>query len=264
MSTNLASLIYKTATPYGEKLDAIPRQKMHYRVSAVISGNAFPQADNNTWMLTDAVSLPGHRYRTQTLNQYNRKRVVQMAMDYDPVQFSVVDTVDNSFLKLLIAYNNYYYGGTVNGGLTKPVGDYQLDTTVDNDFNFGYKPVDHTKKYFFESITIHREAANEDQQVKLIHPIFQSVQHDQLAYASGADAVRWNVSVEYEGIEYVGFASTNQFASTVGTDAGSTVQTSDATQPVTAIDGGTMQVVTDSSGNPVVDSSGNPVRQGTP
>ena len=90
------------------------------------------------------------------------------------------------------------------------------------------------------------------------------MQHDQLAYASGADAVRWNVSVEYEGIEYVGFASTNQFASTVGTDAGSTVQTSDATQPVTAIDGGTMQVVTDSSGNPVVDSSGNPVRQGTP
>ena len=56
----------------------------------------------------------------------------------------------------------------------------------------------------------------------------------------------------------------DQFASTVGTDAGSTVQTSDATQPVTAIDGGTMQVVTDSSGNPVVDSSGNPVRQGTP
>lgn len=261
MSTNLASLIYKTATPYGEKLDAIPRQKMHYRISAIIGGNAYSQADDQMWMLTDAVTLPGHRYVTQTLNQYNRKRVVQTKMDYDPIQLSIVDTVDNSFLKLLIAYNNYYYGSLGGGGsLSKTINEFKLDTTVDADIDFGYRPVRHDTKYFFEELVIHREFANEDQQVRIIHPLIQSISHDQLSYASGADAVRWNMSLEYEGIHYEGFESGNAFASTNRNDPGATVQTAGATQSVVPIDGGEAPAVKDSRGNPVVDSNGNPVR----
>jgi hypothetical protein len=267
MSTNLASLIYKTATPYGEKLDAIPRQKMHYRVSAIISGNAFSQADDLVWMLTDAVTLPGHRYATQTINQYNRKRVIQTKVDYDPIQLSIVDTVDNSFLKILIAYNNYYYGNdSRNGGsLTKPLGEYNLDTTVDFPIDFGYRPVNHSNKYFFEELIIHREYANEDQQVRIIHPMIQSVSHDQLSYASGADAVRWNLTFEYEGINYQGFEEANAFAAgSTRTDPGGTVQTAGATQAVTVIDGGEPSIVRDRNGNPVVDSNGNPVVSGRP
>ena len=95
--------------------------------------------------------------------------------------------------------------------------------------------------------------------------MIQSVSHDQLSYASGADAVRWNLTFEYEGINYQGFEEANAFAAgSTRTDPGGTVQTAGATQAVTVIDGGEPSIVRDRNGNPVVDSSGNPVVSGRP
>jgi hypothetical protein len=285
MSTNLASYIYKTATPYsagGEsKLDAIPRQKMHYVVTAEVSSDAAIDANDDVWLLTDAVSLPGYRYNTQTLNQYNRKRVVQTRIDYDPIQMSVVDTVDNSFLKLLISYNQHYFGnmntgGQARGALLKTPEEYVLDTTVDSPFNFGYHPTQHTQKYFFDTITIHRQYGGEDQRVIIINPLISQVQHDQLTYAAGADAVRWNLTLEYEGIRYEGFESKISFNSvvqqanaddTVTEDPllafggpGPTIQTPSANQPViNSVTRERTSIVRDRNGNPVRDGNGNPV-----
>lgn len=262
MSTNLASLVYKTATPYGRPLDAIPRQKFAYRLSAVFSGEAgYTQGSDTFWLLADSVELPSHSYTTTTLNQYNRKRVVQTRVDYDPISISIVDTVDNSFLSMMIAYSNYYYGGNL---FTKSPDQYALDTTVDNDFNFGYSPVSHTGKYFFDQIIIHREAKGEDQKVILINPIIAAVRHDTLSYNAGADATRWQIQLVYEGIQYEGFGSTvnvtnrNQGGSFF--DPGATVQTP---TPATAVDGGLGPIVRDRNGNPVTDSQGNPVRSGS-
>jgi len=264
MSTNLASLVYKTATSYGRPLDAIPRQKMHYRLSAVFSGEAgYTQGNDLFWLLADSVELPGHTYTTTTLNQYNRKRVVQTKIEYDPISVSIVDTVDDSFLALLIAYSNYYYGGNQ---FTKSPDSYTLDTTVDNEFNFGLTPVSHTGKYFFDQLIIHREAGGKDQKVILINPMIAGVRHDTLSYTSGGDATRWQVTFAYEGIKYDGFNSTRQPATVNGRpdptwiDPGATV----SNQPSSlAVDGGLGPIVRDSQGNPVTDGNGNPVRSGS-
>lgn len=59
--------------------------------------------------LIRTAELPSATFRTDTLNAYNRKKIVHTGVDYDPVSMTVYDTVGNEWLGVLMKYFAYHY-----------------------------------------------------------------------------------------------------------------------------------------------------------
>jgi hypothetical protein len=76
--------------------DAIP-----YLRSAGVFGN---QERNDLSLLVKTAELPKYKMATETLNQYNRKRIIQTKIDYQPVTLTFHDDGGDNARKLW-----YYY-----------------------------------------------------------------------------------------------------------------------------------------------------------
>ncbi len=55
------------------------------------------------------IQMPAHSIKTQTLNQYNKKRTIQTGIDYTPISMSAYDTRNAEIERFLVGYNNHYY-----------------------------------------------------------------------------------------------------------------------------------------------------------
>ena len=78
---NDAHLLYGQTLPHSPdlKMTAIPRNKYQFAVRLLMT-------DGTNLNLTRIanVQMPSFVYRTQTLNEYNNKSVVQTGIDYNP------------------------------------------------------------------------------------------------------------------------------------------------------------------------------------
>ena len=72
-----------------------------------IDGN--PNSRQNFGLLVRDVKLPAYNIQTVQLNQYNRKRIVQTKIKYDPVSFTFYDDNNNTMAKMWAAYYTYYF-----------------------------------------------------------------------------------------------------------------------------------------------------------
>lgn len=57
--------------------------------------------------LVRSATLPGVTFRNDTKNQYNKKKIVQTGIDFTPVQFKVLDSINNEWLTILMKYMAY-------------------------------------------------------------------------------------------------------------------------------------------------------------
>jgi len=252
MSINRASLLYGTKVNFGTPLAQEPRVKYQYTIDFILNSSDWknvvgslkaagirnPGMEQTDFrMRAQTVELPGHSYSVQTLNQYNRKRVITTDIQYNPITLTFHDTKDNIIENLIRAYNLYYFGN-----LEKPVRTYNMDTIpstggidaddIDNlpgepggdpeETGYGFKPPPNdADKYFFKQININREYGNAEpntsvtsnkqltnlnakviiDQVSVINPMMTAVNHDSLSYADSTP-VTWTLNFAYEAIEY--------------------------------------------------------------
>ena len=64
--------------------------------------------DQNFGLTVKTVQLPKYTFDTHTLNQYNRKRVVQTKLKYDPINIVFHDDNSNLVRKMWYTYYTYY------------------------------------------------------------------------------------------------------------------------------------------------------------
>ena len=64
-----------------------------------------------------SVDKPSYTMTTEEINQYNRTRLVQGKIQYQPVNMSLYDTVDSAVLMLIDCYRRFYYGDFANKSL---------------------------------------------------------------------------------------------------------------------------------------------------
>src|SRR5574343_241085 len=74
-----------------------------------IHGSSAPLGKMTSFLVKD-VQLPGFTMDTISMNQYNRTRLHQGKITYDPVDLNIYDTVGSAGLLLLDAYRTFYYG----------------------------------------------------------------------------------------------------------------------------------------------------------
>lgn len=203
-----------------------PKTKFLYHVAFNINPNAaavvpqLTQKHGTTLnMLVKMVSLPGFKIDADVKHQYNKKRVIQKRIDYDPVQITFHDDNYGVTTALWEAYYRYYYRDgnyaetdPAGNPVTNPAAFQQAgrqaapynsgNTYAGSQFNrFRYGFDNDSFEPFFNSIVIYQMSRKRYTSFTLVNPIFTSWRHDTMDQ-SLSDPVQSEAQVEYETVFY--------------------------------------------------------------
>jgi len=201
-------------------------------------------SDRNYGLAVKSVQLPKYTFDTHTFNQYNRKRLVQTKIKYDPIQIEFHDDNSNLINKLWYAYYSYYYkdanqSDPVNTLSTVKLGDrrktsdinsrniYNKSISQDSDWGYIGEPDTSSQSFrkvpFFRSINIYGFNQHSFILYRLMNPLIQSFSHDQYSYSATSEMMTNTMQIEYETVKYytgaVDGKNPSQVVSKFGEDA---------------------------------------------
>jgi hypothetical protein len=227
-----------------------PRLKFLYHVYFNINTGQIPQLRNlygsgtveTLGLMVKSIDLPKYKINTTVMNQYNRKRVVQSKVNYDPCRFTVHDDQSDLIRNLWYNYFTYYYKDATQkyDNIPNQSGSVGLTEGKSNGFNYNtsdiysqvYQSADwgfvgesytdganaatnsNGKPAFFKDITIYALSQKKYAAWVLINPIISSWNGDMFDYASGDGTMKDDVTVEYETVKYYSGAIGGQQPST--------------------------------------------------
>jgi hypothetical protein len=171
----------------------VPRQKFNFAVQLGLF-------DRNAVTLTrvSSTTVPSFSADTVILNQYNKKRVVQTKLNYDPITITFYDTFDSEWHDIMTRYIAHYFNGTEGIDVRTTV---EGNSTVNPSFetDFGFTPTN--DRYFFPTITIIQNGyRNQYRETVLNNPIITNISGDTLDY-SDSNAVMYSVTFQPESIQ---------------------------------------------------------------
>jgi hypothetical protein len=174
-----------------------------------------PANSGNNWNagLTFAVKTadrPKMQPTVQELNQYNKKRLVQTGIKYDPVKVSFYDTTDASIAQLWAQYSAFYFGDFRQPSGTSWSYDITAPQFIGGASGFGFSPPLNTdvvasinsSSYFFDRIEFYQVYAGEYVQYNLINPKITAYDPDGFDY-SNSEAHMIDMTFQYEAVVYV-------------------------------------------------------------
>lgn len=212
-----------------------PRYKFLFHVSFTINTAEIPYLRGvfgssdvtELSLLVKTVDLPKYNVQTQTMNQYNRKRIIQTKLEYQPITMTFHDDGGDNARRLWYYYFSYYYkdpsqqylspnitngslGSSANRatGFGYPRNDIYNDTLQVKDWGYsGETWTDGTssssgKPPFFKDIRIFGMDQRKFAEYVLINPIIKSWNHDTYDYSQGAGIMQHSMTVEYETVKY--------------------------------------------------------------
>jgi len=216
----------------------IPRMKFLFHVKFNINTGQIPQLQNKygsptiatLGMMIKSIDLPKFKIETDVMNQYNRKRVIQKKIRYEPCRFSLHDDQSDLIRGMWYDYYTYYYkdaiqkydgvpnqSGTlgetagVSNGYNYNVSDIYSNTLQSADWGYvGESYTDGTnprtssngKPRFFNDITIYGMSQKKYASWVLINPLITSWGEDTYNYEEGGGTMKDDVTVEYETVKY--------------------------------------------------------------
>lgn len=216
-----------------------PRFKFLFHVVFTLNVGQIPALRNskvfgasqiyNLSLAVKTIDLPKYTISTDTLNQYNRKRVVQTKINYDPVTVTFHDDGGDNIREMWYQYYSYYYkdpaqkynnvtntngsiGNITNAqtGMDYNARDIYSQERVGNVNDWGYIGESYTdgtsaasgKPPFFRDIQIYGFDQHKYARYVLINPIITSWAHDQYDYSQGAGIMQNSMTIAYETVKY--------------------------------------------------------------
>lgn len=197
-----------------------PKFKFLFHVYFDINPDVYkPALGTNLGLDVKTIKLPGYSFTTHELNQYNRKRIVQTKIKYDPVDIAFHDDQGNAIRNMWYAYYTYYYRDAtkVNTGgpgssQVAPAPEYAArnlyDPSITGNDNWGYSgepamsSTTQIKAPFFNNITVFSMNQHNFSAYTLINPIITRFGHDTHSYAEGSGIMENTMSLDYETVKY--------------------------------------------------------------
>ena len=194
--------------------------------------NAFQNNDvASIGLMVKTVDLPSYQITNETLNQYNRKRIIQTKINYQPVTITLHDDQSDLIRNLWYNYYTYYYKDSTYGYNNVPAqsGTSGKNALMQNGFGYGtadtYSGRQNTdwgfigegytdsspetatglnngKPRFFNDITIYGLAQKRFASYILINPIITDWKSDQYDYSQGAGTMSHTLTIAYETVKY--------------------------------------------------------------
>jgi len=195
--------------------DGTPRPGFLYYVRFVRTitsrsdGPHSQQASGNDWskgigVIAQEIERPQMSFDTQTLNQYNRKRIIQKKVEYEPINFTFYDTVDNKTYHMFEDYFRFYYGDPKNDAVLDWSWDITSATMNQGNSGWGFTPPTVPNTYFFSQIEFYLLYGGNYSRFDILNPKVKSFKPSNLSYEDCADTPTINIGLEYEGIVYKG------------------------------------------------------------
>jgi hypothetical protein len=153
----------------------------------------------NISVLIKAADLPEVRFETETLNQYNRKRIINKKVEYQPIKLTFHDDVANNVRNMWISYNQHYSADS----RYVDENTWQLDNVYQNEgISRPYGLDGRATVPFINKIEIFSMGNQNYSKMLLVNPIISSASFDDHAYSDGAKVMQMITTVEYENIIY--------------------------------------------------------------
>lgn len=181
-----------------------------------------PPTGENYGLLVKSVKLPTFNIDVQEMNQYNRKRLIQSKIKYQPIDITFHDDNASQITALWDAYYRYNYADAWNptvdpfaGTALKNFNRRNIyDPSISGDIEYGYRgdargqggadarEVQGEKVPFFNNITIYGMWAGNFIAYTLINPVITTMDHDTYDYADGAGTMQNRMTINYETVVY--------------------------------------------------------------
>ena len=186
----------------------------------------------NYGLAVKTIKLPSYSMDMHQLNQYNRKRLVQTKIKYDPVDITFHDDAGTAsgplaggiIRKLWENYYRYYYNDSTKpavqlgttflnseeGNSNGPINNYnkrtQYTKLITGDADWGYKgetgAASGVKVPFFKTINIFGFNQHKFVAYILVNPMITRFGHDTYSYADGAGTMENTMTIDYETVVY--------------------------------------------------------------
>lgn len=227
----------KTFTTNGYEL--MPRYKFLFHVYFTINVGEIPALQAafgggttaSIGLMVKTVSPPGFKIDVDTMNQYNRKRLVQSKINYQPVQMTLHDDQSDLVRSMWYNYYNYYYKDASQPYQNVPVQNGLLGPLQTNQSGFGYNSSDiynarrttndwgyvgetysdgtgatagaaGGKPPFFKDIKIYALNQKKFAQWVLINPMITEWSTDSFDYNQGGGTMTNTMTVSYETVKF--------------------------------------------------------------
>jgi hypothetical protein len=192
--------------------------------------NIFSTPDVSTvGLLVKNIDLPKYRLDVDTMNQYNRKRLVQKKINYEPVSMKFHDDGGDLIRTMWYNYYSYYYKDPSQkyDGIANTNGTNGNSSTQGNGFDYNQRDIyakqriadindwgyigeaynDGTnsaggKPAFFKDITIYGFDQHAWNSYVLINPMITEWGHDTYDYSQGDGVMENSMTVNYETVKY--------------------------------------------------------------
>jgi hypothetical protein len=229
-----------------------PRTKFLFHVFFNINTGQIPALANafgnediaSVGLMVKTVQLPNYSVSVDTMNQYNRKRLVQTKIDYNPITITFNDDQGDLIRNLWYNYYSYYYkdpsqkyDNTTN--INGSIGNLQ---TLQNGFGYNTRDIyensrqvsdwgyigegyqdsslftgqSTAKPPFFRDIKIYGLSQKKFASYVLINPMVTEWQHDTYDYAQGGGVMSNTMTLRYETVKYYsGYVGGQQPSNTV-------------------------------------------------
>ena len=202
---------------------------VYFDINPAVYSKGIPQG-SNFGLAVKTIDLPKYTINTATLNQYNRKRLVQTKIQYQPINIAFHDDNGNMVNDMWYNYYTYYFKDadkpslssagrqTTNGNNTGSVNFnrrnlYDGDITGDEDWGFIGETSQQSgttsqanqgisKIPFFRSIQIYGMNQHNFIQYTLINPVITAFNHDTYDYAQGNGTMANTMTIDYETVKY--------------------------------------------------------------
>jgi hypothetical protein len=212
-----------------------PRFKFLFHVSFTLNVQEIPALRGalgndditNLSYVVKTVDLPKYTIDNETLNQYNRKRVIQKRINYDPVNIVFHDDSGDIVRNMWYNYYSYYYKDPTQQYLAPGVTNGSIGPDANRQAGFGYNARDiysnvrqvndwgyigeafsdgtssaSGKPPFFRDIRIYGMDQHKFAEYVLINPLITNYSHDQYDYAQGAGIMQNSMTIAYETVKY--------------------------------------------------------------
>jgi hypothetical protein len=214
----------------------MPRYKFLFWVYFNLNSSQIPQLNQifgnqgTLGLMVKTAQLPNYNLKVATMNQYNRKRLVQSKVEYLPVQMTLHDDQDDVIRTLWYTYFSYYYkdptepynnvsntNGTMgklnafSNGMSYNTRDTYSNTYQSGDWGYVGESASGAsvmtadgvgKPPFFRDITIYGFSQKKFAAWTLINPMITSWNHDIYDYSAGDQTMQNSVTIDYETVKY--------------------------------------------------------------
>ena len=180
-----------------------------------------PPTGQNYGLLVKQIKLPGFNIDVETMNQYNRKRLIQSKIKYQPIDITFHDDNMSQITAMWDAYYRYNYADSWNPvvdpfSTASAIKNFNrrniYDPSISGDTEYGYRgdargdggaiQSGGEKVPFFNNITIYGMWAGTYIAYTLINPIITTFDHDTYDYADGAGTMQNRMTIDYETVIY--------------------------------------------------------------